>query len=386
MKRKKKKHGPLLILAVCVPGLLILILGLYVFVKGRAKPDGPLYEEAYSSTPELVSVIGRIDRCVYDSLYQSGIPERDIFFLDVEPRYEKGKHWEFTRLLVKCADETKALGVGKRILKRLLALGPGVTAREEPDHTRDLRYRVLANGLYTHSIVLRFSGSALTDRGKGRPKVALIIDDLGYDPGLAEAFMGLNIPISLSVLPSAPFTRRIVREAHQHGFELMLHLPMEPKNYPAVNPGPGALFVSMDDQELLRKLAEDLKQVPGAVGVNNHMGSLFTEDRDKMVVVLRALRKLNLFFVDSRTTPDSVGYNLAKRMDMPTAKRTVFLDNDLDAPALEFQVRRLLNMARHGGWAIGIGHPHKATVDVLKRYLEKLDDGIDIVPVSELVG
>ncbi|MFZ0449594.1 MAG: divergent polysaccharide deacetylase family protein [Desulfatiglandaceae bacterium] len=385
MKRKKKKHGPVLILAVSVPALLIFVLVFFLFIKGVAKPDGPLYEEAYSSSPELVSVIGRIDRCVYESLYQSGIPERDIFFLDVEPRHEKGKTWEFTRLLVKCADETKALRVGKRILKELLALGPGVTAREEPGHARDLRYRVLANGLYTHSIVLRFSGT-LTDRGKGRPKVALIIDDLGYDPGLAEAFMGLDIPVSLSVLPSAPFTRRIVREAHKRGFELMLHLPMEPKNYPAVNPGPGTLFVSMDDQVLLRKLAEDLKQIPGAVGVNNHMGSLFTEDRDKMIVVLGALRKLNLFFVDSRTTPGSVAYDLARRMDVPTAKRTVFLDNDLDAPAMEFQVRRLLNMARHRGWAIGIGHPHKATVGALKNYLEKRDDGIEIVPVSELVG
>jgi hypothetical protein len=95
---------------------------------------------------------------------------------------------------------------------------------------------------------------------------------------------------------------------------------------------------------------------------------------------------LNLFFVDSRTTPGSVAYDLARRMDVPTAKRTVFLDNDLDAPAMEFQVRRLLNMARHRGWAIGIGHPHKATVGALKNYLEKRDDEIEIVPVSELVG
>ncbi len=375
----------MLILAVSVPGLLIFALGFFLFGKGVVKPDGPLYEEAYSSSPGLGSVIRKIDLCVYESLYQSGIPERDIFFLDVEPRHEKGKHWEFTRLLVKVPGKSKALRVGKKILRRLHTLGSGVTASEEPGYTHDLRYAVKGNGLYTHSIVLRFSG-AMTDGGKGRPRVALIIDDLGYDPQLAVAFMELDIPVSLSVLPSAPFTRRIVREAREHGSELMLHLPMEPKNYPAVNPGPGTLFVSMDDQELLRKLAEDLKQIPGAVGVNNHMGSLFTENHDKMVVVLRALRRSNLFFIDSRTTADSVGYDLARSMDIPTAKRTVFLDNDLDAAAMEFQVRRLLNMARHRGWAIGIGHPHKATVGVLKNYLEKMNDGIEIVPVSELVG
>ncbi len=385
MKRKKKKNGPLLILAFSVPGLLILVLGFSLFFKGVPEPDGPLYEEAYSSSPELVSVIRKIDLCIYDSLYQSGIPEKDIVFLDVEPRHKKGKHWEFTRLLVKVPDRSKAVSVGERILKRIQTLGPGVTGRKEAGESNDLRYRVTGNGLYTHSIVLRYSG-ALTDGGKSRPRVALIIDDLGYDVGLAEAFMKLDIPVSLSVLPSAPFTRRIVREAHENGYELMLHLPMEPRNYPAVNPGPGTLFVSMDDQELLRKLSEDLNQIPGAVGVNNHMGSLFTENRDKMVVVLRALKKSNLFFVDSRTTPDSVGYEQARRMDVPTAERTVFLDNDLDAAALEFQVRRLLNMARHRGWAIGIGHPHKATVGVLKEYLGKMDDGIEIVPVSQLVG
>jgi uncharacterized protein len=385
MKRKKKKKGPLLILAVSVPGLLILVVGFLLFVKGVGKPDGPLYEEAYSSNPKLVSVIRKIDLCIYDSLYQSGIPEKDIFFLDVEPRDEKGKHWEFTRLLVKVPGKSKALRVGNRLLNRLHTLGPGVTGYEETSHTNELRYRVTGNGLYTHSIVLRFSG-ALAEREKGRPRVALIIDDLGYDPGLAKAFMQLDIPVSLSVLPSAPFTRRIVREAHKHGSELMLHLPMEPKNYPAVNPGPGTLFVSMDDQKLLRKLAEDLSQIPGAVGVNNHMGSLFTENRDKMVVVLGALKKFNLFFIDSRTTPDSVAYDQARRMDIPTAKRTVFLDNDLDAAAMEFQIRRLLNMARHRGWAIGIGHPHQATVSILKDYLEKMDDGIEIVPVSKLVG
>ena len=386
MKRKRKKNGPMLILAVSVPGFLILVLGFFLFVKGVVKPDRPPYEEAYSSSPELVPVIRKIDLSVYDSLYQSGIAEKDIFFLDVEPRHGKGKQWEFTRILVKCRDKSRALRVAKKIVQRLQLLGPGVTTREEgANSSHRLRYRVMGNGLYTHSIVLQFNGSKAESK-KGRPKVALIIDDLGYDPGLAKAFMKLDIPVTLSVLPSAPFTGRIVREARKHGSDLMLHLPMEPKNYPAVNPGPGTLFVSMDEHELLQRVADDLKQVPGAIGVNNHMGSLFTENPDKMGVILRALGKAKLFFIDSRTTPDSVGYDLAKRMHIPAGKRTVFLDNDLNAAAMEFQVRRLLNMARHKGWAIAIGHPHKATVDILENYLEKMVDGIEIVPVSDIVG
>jgi polysaccharide deacetylase 2 family uncharacterized protein YibQ len=215
--------------------------------------------------------------------------------------------------------------------------------------------------------------------------VAIIIDDLGYDFELARAFMGLGIPLSLSILPVAPYTEAIVFEAKNRDCELLLHLPMEPKNYPSLNPGPGALFVSMDDDEIRDITGHHLEQIPGVRGVNNHMGSCFTEKKDKMRVVLSELKRRNLFFIDSSTTGQSVGYHLARDMAIPSARRNVFLDNDLKPKAIGLQLERLLGIAKHSGGAIGIGHPNEETLATLRLYLPKLKQEVQLVHASKLV-
>jgi polysaccharide deacetylase 2 family uncharacterized protein YibQ len=381
-RRKPRLLSFFLVLSLAVA---VFTLGCIWFFKGSGRPSIPLYEEAYSGSSELAGIIRKIDLSVYDALYRSGIPERDVVFLNVEPRDAGKQHWEFTKLLIRCPDGAKEGALRRRIQKDLSRLGSRVKVRTEKTVGHALSISILVNGFRTHRVLLSVGTSPPEER-KQKAKVALIIDDLGYDPGLAKGFMDLKIPVSLSVLPDAPFTRRIATEADKRGCELMVHLPMEPKRYPAVNPGPGTLFVTMDSEQILHQLADDLAQVPGAKGINNHMGSLFTEDRQKMAVVLRALKRRHLFFVDSRTTPDSVGYDLAKKMGIPTAKRTVFLDNDLHPAAIESQVRRLLNMARHKGWAIGIGHPHKETLRLLRRLAPGQQNGIEIVPITELLG
>ncbi len=385
MKRKRKKPWVLplfLVFTLCVAAFVFCSFWL---LKGKNNSPVPLYEESYLGGDELSTLIRKIDLSIYEALYRSGIPEKNVVFQGVDPRGRKKQHWEFTRLLLRCTDETTARSLLGKIRKALLPLKQQVSIRKEKSPGRVFSFSIVANGVPTHRLLLSF-GAFPPIREKHRARIALIIDDLGYDPGLAKGFMGLKIPVSLSVLPYAPFTRRIAAEARKRGCQIMVHLPMEPKRYPAVNPGPGTLFTSMDAEQILQQLSEDLKQVPGARGVNNHMGSLFTEDRDKMTIVLRALKQRHLFFVDSRTTPDSVGYDLAREMGIPAAKRTVFLDNDLHPEAIESQVRRLLNMARHKGWAIGIGHPHKETLKLLKHNLPALRDGVDIVSVTKLLG
>jgi polysaccharide deacetylase 2 family uncharacterized protein YibQ len=186
-------------------------------------------------------------------------------------------------------------------------------------------------------------------------------------------------------LPSSVYAKDIAEKAREKGFEVILHLPMEPKNYPAVNPGPDALLTKMDEKEIRAIMGKDLKKVPGVSGVNNHMGSYFTEREDKMTYVLRELKKRGLFYLDSRTTSNSVGFRLAGNMGVPAAKKSVFLDNDLSSKAVKYQVERLIGMARYSGEAIGIGHPHEMTVDVLKDYAGILNKEFKVVPVSELV-
>ena len=223
-------------------------------------------------------------------------------------------------------------------------------------------------------------------QGKGlRPKVAIIIDDLGYDSDLAFSFLNLNLELSLSILPSASFTDIIVREANNKGREIILHQPMEPKDYPSVDPGRGALLLSMNEGDILEVLNKNLREITGAKGVNNHMGSSFTENREKMQVILRELKDRGLFYVDSRTTMKTVGFEEAKKIGLPTAERTVFLDNSPDPKAICVQIERLLEIAGDFGSAIGIGHPYNETLETLEKYQNRLREEVDVVPVSELV-
>ena len=373
----------LVILPVCFAPVVILN-SYFLFSNSSAGGATPIYEEIYSITDDLTERITKIDYAIYESLYRSGTQEKDIFFLDVQPRHKNGHVWNFTELSIKCSDIHSALNLQKIIVHELASLGPKIGLREEKTSDGTIICHIFANDLCTHKIILRFDGYK-QPRGDVRPRIAIIIDDLGYDSDIALSFIQLDLLLSFSVLPSAPFTGLIVCEAKKEGCEILLHLPMEPKKYPSVNPGPGALLLSMDEEEIRRILDQDLKEIPGARGVNNHMGSSFTEDHDKMLVVLRELKKRNLYFIDSRTSNSTVGFSLARKIGVLTAKRSVFLDNDLGPGAIRMQMERLLNMAKHTGAAIGIGHPYQETLRILKEYCSILKTEYRLVPVSELV-
>jgi polysaccharide deacetylase 2 family uncharacterized protein YibQ len=219
---------------------------------------------------------------------------------------------------------------------------------------------------------------------KKPPRVAIIIDDLGYDRQLAEKLIDLNAPITVAILPHSPHQESTARLAHDRGLEVMLHLPMEPMEYPEINPGPGALLASMAPDELLRVLEENLKTVPYIKGVNNHMGSRLTAHSEQMYQVFSALKRHGLFFVDSRTTDESVCRPSARLFQIPFTQRDVFLDNSQDPASIRKQIRELVRIARRKGEAVGIAHPHPATYAVLKEELPALRQQVEIVPASRL--
>jgi polysaccharide deacetylase 2 family uncharacterized protein YibQ len=375
-------------LLVILPAWLahIFIISAYFTVsKSSAADSRPIYEEIYSVKEELTGSITKIDYAIYESLFRSGTQEKDIFFLDVQPRHKKGYVWDFTELYIKCGDIQSALNLQNIIVHEITSLGPKIVLTKEKTSEGNIILHIFANDLYTHKIILRFDGYKQAT-GAVRPKIAIIIDDLGYNSNVAFSFIHLDLLLSFSVLPSAPFTEIVACEANKEGCEILLHLPMEPKNYPSVNPGPGALLLSMDKEEIRQILDRDLKEIPGARGVSNHMGSLFTEDYEKMLIVLNELKKRNLYFIDSRTSSDTVGFSLARRIGLQAARRSVFLDNDPGPKAIRMQMERLLNIARHTGAAIGIGHPYKETLEILKEYYSILKTEYRLVRVSELVS
>jgi uncharacterized protein len=215
-------------------------------------------------------------------------------------------------------------------------------------------------------------------------RVALVIDDLGRSVDELRQLAELGVPVTYAVLPFETETPAVVAELQRRHAEVLLHLPMEPKN--GENPGPGALFERMTDDELRQKTIAALRAVPGAVGVNNHMGSLLSSEEGPMNTVLGVIGERRLFFLDSRTSAGSVGYKVATGLGIPAAERQIFLDGDPGPEAIRGQFQRLLELARSRGAAIAIGHPRPATLAVLVSEVPKAKAaGYDFVPVSYLL-
>ena len=167
---------------------------------------------------------------------------------------------------------------------------------------------------------------------------------------------------------------------------MLLHQPMEPREAGGKNPGEGVLLTSMTAEALRAQVRANLDDVPGAVGVNNHMGSRFTEDAAGLGALMAEIKEHGLFWLDSRTTPGTRGVEVARAVGVPALERDVFIDAEVNADFIRGQVRKLIESARVHGTAVGIGHPHLETIAVLRELrTELLASGVTLVPVSTLV-
>lgn len=218
-----------------------------------------------------------------------------------------------------------------------------------------------------------------------RPRVAIIIDDWGYDWEFADAFLDFPEPLTVAVIPHLGLSREQALQAHSAGHEVILHMPMEPENVD-IDLGPGGIYTSMSADEIADALASALAAVPGVVGMNNHMGSRATADTDVMRTVLRVLRERGLFFLDSFTAATTVGPVVARDMAVPYAVNQVFLDHEDDEEHIRGQIHRLLAVAERQGSAVGIGHVRPRTYRALMDMLPELHAaGVEFVVVSELL-
>lgn len=218
------------------------------------------------------------------------------------------------------------------------------------------------------------------------PRIVLILDDVGFDHQDVGEAMGIDPNLNFAVIPNGARAEETARKLHEAGFEVLCHMPMEPDGYPRISPGGGAILTSMSDDEIRAAAVANLKGVPFARGVNNHMGSRATSDARVMRNVLSALPP-GTYFIDSRTTSRSVGEEIAKELHVPTAARNVFLDDVQSEPAIRKQLARLVSLAETRGLAIGIGHIYPITVKVLRDEVPNLRSrGIRFMRASEVVN
>lgn len=220
------------------------------------------------------------------------------------------------------------------------------------------------------------------------PRMAIVIDDFGYAPTeLVRRLCAQRIPFSAAVLPFQEHTQQSAQILHDARKEILLHLPMEPIGYPGPgkNPGPEAVMFDLTEAEVRARVRKALLDVPWRKGVNNHMGSRITPDKKRMTWILQEIKQAGCFFVDSRTEKDSVAFDVAVTLQIPSVQRKVFLDDDKTFEAMAKQWERALAIAKKEGQVLIIGHIYPETVEALEKLIPRSQGEVRFVTASELV-
>lgn len=227
-------------------------------------------------------------------------------------------------------------------------------------------------------------GRAETSGGEP-PKLAIVIDDLGASSENERHFLELPFPVTPAIIPHQKMSLESAKLAATMNRPFLIHMPMEPHARKGINPGEGAL-TAKDAANARKLLARAFQSVPGAAGMNNHMGSQATESTELMAIVMDELAGKNMFFLDSMTSPASVASKAAKKAGIPYAVRDVFIDNDPETEAVEARIKVAVDHALKHGRAIAIGHGRPQTLEALKRWTGKFEEaGVRIVPLTELL-
>lgn len=219
------------------------------------------------------------------------------------------------------------------------------------------------------------------------PRIAIIIDDLGYKKQAGERAINLPGPIAFAILPDTPRATYLAEAAHAGGKEVLLHLPMQA----AQDQGgeePGSLTLDMSKEMFGNAFVEGFNSIPHAIGVNSHRGSLLTRHPGHMAWLMEEIKQRgDLFFVDSYTTASSVALSIAIESGVPAVKRDVFLDPDTSRGTVEREFARLKSLAREQGYAVGIGHPYATTLEYLEKVLPNLhDEGYELISISQMIS
>jgi len=315
-----------------------------------------------------------------NSLFTKWNVKKEDFLKTTQTRKEKGKEvWYYHLLEIILPKNVKLTDLEKDFREEIPKAGGEIYNFEQykKDNFEVLKFDIGIKPIHTHSIFLK------------QPiyfRIAILIDDLGWDEDIAKDLLKIDAPLSLSIIPKLPFSKSIAEEAKQKNRDILIHIPMESHD-PQKMKNKNEFLRTTTEKEILEKQVEDyLLSVPYAIGVNNHMGSKFTEDREAMEIVLRKIKEKNLFFVDSMTSPKSIAYKLAQELEIKTGYRSVFLDNVKEMGYIKTQILELMSLSKKNGEAIGIAHPDKNTLSAIKDMLPRLsEDGIMIVPISHLV-
>jgi hypothetical protein len=352
----------------------LLIFGGYIYLT-REKP---LSQEDFSKKVFLV------DQIIQGQLYEMGIQKKNILLHQSSSRKAGGLTWKQSSLKVRVPPPRSFSSIEGDFRRSLSALGKTVSIQSS-QKSESLHLEVKVLDRITHQLTL-VSSIPSTLKTVLHPKVAIVIDDIGGEDKISQELLRWDLPITFAILPFTPFSKTLAGEAHRRGKEVILHLPMEPRGYPQIRPGEGVLLSEMDEARLLHQLSKDIEAVPYITGVSNHMGSRLMEDSEKMKIIFSELKRRGLFFLDSRTTPQTIGLQVAQSVGLKAMERSVFIDHSSTEEDIKRQLEQLIELSLFKGKAIGIGHPHPSTLKYIKEMIPKMKEkGIEVVPLSEVM-
>jgi len=371
IKRRGGKHWIGYLLSFLLGSLLTMSGYLYLI---QEKPTPP---EAISQKVFLV------DQIIRSQLYEIGISKKDV--LQKSSLKKEGEIvWEQSFMKIQIPRSVSFSLIEGNFKRSLSTLGkPFSLQSSKISESLQLEVKILDR--LTHQLTFIPTKPSILKTGL-RPKMAIVIDDLGGENHISKELLHWNLPITFSILPFTPHSKTLALEAHQRGKEVILHLPMEPHGYPKTKPGEGALLYEMDEEKLLRQLSKDIEAIPYIKGVSNHMGSRLMENPEKLRIILSELKRRGLFFLDSRTTPQTVGLQTAQSIGLRAMERSLFLDHSPSPEEIKEKLERLIQLSLATGKAIGIGHPHPSTLQSIKEIIPRMKEkGIEIVPLSSVM-
>ncbi|WP_161794867.1 divergent polysaccharide deacetylase family protein [Desulfonatronum thioautotrophicum] len=337
----------------------------------------------------LEQQIKEVDLALVQTIMELNLDPRSVRHLDIQMKARNGQKYHTQSLSIGLNGDP--LGFEQSLRDNLALWVQGAKLQNVTSLPGRQELRISLLNLPTHTLFLEerprtpAHPQQPSQPGVG-PRLVVVIDDLGENLHLARELAALSFPVTFAVLPHLSHTREVARIGAAANLDVILHQPMEPLDYPhRADPGPGALFVEMDDKQILGILRENLAQIPQAIGINNHMGSRFTADAAGMNTVFEELKRQELFFLDSLTTGNSVADQQARKIGLSHLRRHIFLDNIPNVQAILFQLRKAEQLAHSQGQVIAIGHPYPETLEALKLWERERDSGINVVSLGSLL-
>ncbi len=388
IKTRIYRPGPLIFFfAIAFSALVYVIYRLLVPVpEPPSKLDNHIrlpanhIEMVYEEMPgdEFEEQSRQIDYALLMTLRTMKVDQGRLELLDVQERKFNSSvyHYQSIQIPLK-ADREKFVETLTSELSRRV---PGAVLTSGPENV----YSITLKDVLIHTLSLAMEPQVKLQPVAPGPKLAIVIDDIGENLEFARRLAKLDFPIVFSVWPSSTHREESCRLAREAGRDLMIHLPMQPQGYPEVDPGPDALFVAMKESKVKEIVRRNLAKIPDAIGVNNHMGSRFTESWKGMSAALSVMREKGLFFLDSKTTSKSVCRSVASNLDVVFFERDIFLDNIKNVEAIVHQIRKAERLARKNGQAVAIGHPNDETLTALEQWARERDGSVKVVGVSAL--